>query len=295
MNRRRGEGSSLKKYQENPEFLVSSAIQSFRSKKKRTIFVEGVNDKSFLHQWVSDGFRFDGFVGKPVIENLARYINRNHNASKYSSEFLLLADVDYDVTTCIGTVSGVNYFFVGDGGEHIYNDLDVFLFNSLALKKVLSNLRIDISSDEFIELKRKVELASRTVGKYRAADYKLTKGNVEKSILNGLDITNFLDSINIKIDDDEIKESIHQWSSSLDIDDLITEAESLDRSFPQPWALSRGHDISLIISSHISENYKKPFVSQPYIEERLRIGCELHELKNTLPGQSLITFGAINI
>lgn len=40
MNRRRGEGSSLKKYQENPEFLVSSAIQSFRSKKKKQFLLK---------------------------------------------------------------------------------------------------------------------------------------------------------------------------------------------------------------------------------------------------------------
>jgi len=290
---RRNRGSSLKKYQESPELLVSSAIQSFRSKKKKTIFVEGVNDKSFLQQWVNDGFRFDGFNGKPVIENLARYIKKNSSASRFSSEFFLLADVDYDITTSIGTVSGVNYFFVSDNGEHIYNDLDVFSFNTSALRKLFSNLRIDFSLDEISELKRKVELASRTVGKYRAADYKLTNGNEDKTVLNGLDITNFLDPVNIYIDDEKIKDSIHLWSSSLDIDELITEADDLNRSLPQQWALSRGHDISLIISSHLAEKYNKPFVSQMYVEERLRIGCELHELKNTHVGEKLSLFGAI--
>lgn len=286
--------SSLKKYQETPSVLVGSAIQSFRSLGKKTIFVEGINDKSFLQPWVNQGYRFDGFVGKETVEGVARYFKNDYTSRRYIESAFFLADIDYDLTTEIGTVSGVQYFFISDDKKHIYNDLDVFIFNSKALKKLLSNLRIEISSEEIEDLKGRIENASRVVGKYRAADYKMTGGNEEKTILNGLNISDFYNPSTIVTDDEKIKDSIKNWSTSLDIDELIQEAEKINASHTAKWSLSRGHDVSLMLAEHLKEKYGKHFVSQLFVEERLRIGCELNEFLKTHTGQGLVEFGAIS-
>lgn len=285
--------SSLKKYQEKPSVLVGAAIQSFRSQGKKTIFVEGVNDKSFLQPWINKGFRFDGFVGKEVVEGIARYFKNDRISKKYIESSFFLADIDYDLTTEIGTVSGVQYFFISNNNEHIYNDLDIFIFNSKALKKLLSNLRLDLPHDEIDDLKDKIETASRIIGKYRAADYKMTGGNEEKTILNGLNIIDFFDAISLAVDDEKIKASIQNWSTSLDIDELVEAADNINSKHTAKWSLSRGHDVSLMLTEHLRQKYQKNFVSQQFVEERLRIGCELSELLQTHTGQGLLKFGAI--
>lgn len=287
-------GSSLKKYQENPSILVGAAIQSFRSKGKKTIFVEGVNDKSFLQPWINDGFRFDGFVGKKVIEAVARYFNNDRISNKYIDTSFVLADIDYDSTAEIGTVSGVKYFFINKNADHVYNDLDVFIFNSKGLRKLLSNLRIELSQSEIDDLRDKIQIASSIIGKYRAADYKVTGGNEEKTVLNGLNILDFFDPISLVVDDRKIRKNIANWSDSLDIDELIAEADNISRKQPAKWSLSRGHDISLMLSEHLKQKYGKHFVSPQFVEERLRIGCELSEFLKTHTGQKLLEFGAIS-
>ncbi|MGP2542006.1 hypothetical protein [Yersinia sp. 2541 StPb PI] len=289
----RSRGSSLKKYQENPSVLVGAAIQSFRSKGKKTIFVEGINDKSFLQPWINDGFRFDGFVGKEVVEGVARYFKNDRTSNKYIDSSFALADIDYDLTAEIGTVSGVKYFFITNDANHVYNDLDVFIFNSKGLKKLLSNLRIELSQNEIDDLRDKVQIASSIIGKYRAADYKMTGGNEEKTVLNGLNIIDFFDPLSLVIDDEKIRESIKNWSDSLDIEELIAEADSISRKQLAKWSLSRGHDISLMLAEHLKQRYGKHFVSPQFVEERLRIGCELSELLKTHTGQRLLEFGAL--
>ncbi|MEL2244219.1 hypothetical protein PAS25_25025, partial [Leclercia adecarboxylata] len=157
-----------------------------------------------------------------------------------------------------------------------------------------SNLRLDISHEDVEDLKEKIEVASRIIGKYRAADYKMTGGSEEKSILNGLNILDFFDLNSLVVDDERIKDSIKNWSSSMNIDELIDEAEKISAKHTAKWSLSRGHDVSLMLAEHLKHKYGKHFVSQQFVEERLRIGCELNEFLKTHTGQGLLAFGAIS-
>ncbi|EBR9281967.1 hypothetical protein D5B78_24675 [Salmonella enterica subsp. enterica serovar Neukoelln] len=286
--------STVRKYQERPNVLVDRAIQAYKSNRKKTIFVEGVNDKAFFKQWTGDNIRYDGFLGKAKIEEIKKYMNSNSKYNIYYNDFLLVADVDYDLTSKLGIVNGIEYFVLDDDRNHVYNDMDIFVLNSSALKKLFSNLRIDIDDCELDELKNKIESATRVFGRYRAADFKLTQGNVDSSILNGLEITRFLDASTLSVDVSELESSIGSWSKSLDIEDLIITAKEIDNEFKFKWALSRGHDATLILSFHLINKYNKKFASQLFVEEKLRIGCEKVELLSIPIGRAVNLFAGIH-
>lgn len=286
--------SSLYPYQQRPSVIVDTAILNYRSKGKKTIIVEGVNDKSFLGQWVKDNIRFDGFCGKSLVENIARHRNKTMSCSAYKNCFILLADVDYDLSSSVGIISGIDYFVINDSSGNRYNDLEGFIFNSGALKKIFSSLRIEIDSEAIENIREKIESATRMFGKYRAADYKLTNGNERNSILNGINISSFFDPISLTVDDEEIKARIPEWSKSLDVDELIILANEIESENTQLWSLSRGHDITEILTEHLRLAHGKTFLSQDKTEEKLRLGCELNELLSTNVGAALIEFGAVD-
>jgi len=286
--------STLRKYQERPNVVVDRAIQAYKSNRKKTIFVEGVNDKAFFKQWTSDYIRYDGFCGKKQIEEIKKYMNLNSRFNMYYDDFLLIADVDYDLTSKLGVMNGIEYFVLDNDGNHIYNDMDIFVLNSSALKKLFSNLRIDIDDCDLDVLKNKIESTTRIFGRYRAADFKLTQGNIDSSILNGLEINQFLDASTLDVDVSVLEDSISSWSNSLDIEDLIVTAKEIDNEFKFKWALSRGHDATLVLSLHLIHKYNKHFASQPFVEERLRIGCEKAELLSIPIGRSVHSFAGIH-
>lgn len=286
--------STLRRYQERPNVLIDRAIQAYKSNRKKTIFVEGLNDKAFFRQWTGDNIRYDGFFGKEKIEEIKRYMISNTKFNMYYNDFLLIADVDYDLTSKLGVIKGIEYFVLDDDGNHIYNDMDIFVLNSSALKKLFSTLRIDIDDCDLDELKNKIESATRIFGRYRAADFKLTQGNVNSSILNGLEITRFLDAFTLSVDVSALEGNIGNWSKSLDIDDLIAEAKEIDDEFKFKWALSRGHDATSILSCHLINKYDKKFASQSFVEEKLRIGCEKVELLSIPIGRLVGSFAGIH-
>lgn len=286
--------SSLYPYQQRPAVIVDTAILNYRSKGKKTIIVEGINDKAFLGQWVKDNIRFDGFCGKPLVENIARYRNKTMSCSAYKNCFILIADVDYDLSSSVGIISGIDYFVINDSSKNRYNDLEGFIFNSGALKKLFSSLRIEIDSETIGSVRRKIESVTRVFGKYRAADYKLTNGSEESSILNGINISSFFDPVSLTVDDEAIKERIPEWSKSLDVDELIVLANKIDGENTQMWSLSRGHDITEVLTEYLRSEHGKTFLSQDKTEEKLRLGCELNELLSTNVGAALIGFDAID-
>jgi len=167
--------------------------------------------------------------------------------------------------------------------KHFYNDMEIFLVNTVALDKVLASYDIDTSKSHIRDLKNKIEVASRIIGKYRAAD-NITKNRLSlyKSVLNGLDAMTYFDSKTLTINEASLIAAMPSWSNyPHHVDDLIKDAEILERNNPQPWSLSNGHDVTEMLAEYIKFLMGYRELSKEKIERELRLSCELHDFSST--------------
>lgn len=283
--------SSLKKYASNPENILQSAIFQFRSGQCLTIIVEGYNDKRFLSQWINvdDKIRFDGFGGKEIIEKIfPKYLEAK---KKIKDDFaIFVVDIDFDsiISQSLYTneILIYNVFCEEEKRVH-YNDLEIFLVNTSSFEKLLENF--DISKNNVAKYRQLLEKASRDIGKYRLADNILVREkNLSSSILNGIDLEVFFDPLNIEIDTEKLKASIPGWSNYKHyVSDLINKADLVNNENNLPWSLSRGHDVTEMISLHLKEKGFKT-ETRERIELNLRIGAESLEFKNSPMGKKLL-------
>ncbi|EOX0647678.1 TPA: hypothetical protein ACWLW2_000660 [Morganella morganii] len=290
--------SSLRKYFDKN--IVSTARTMFTGAgKKKTIIVEGVNDCRFFNQWFGDNnnIRFVAVNGKDnVIHTYNDFLNNQMMVEKKAMFFCV--DVDWDFIH--GKIGYSKDFFILNSAclfkqKHLYNDLEIFLINTVALKKVLSSYDINIESDNLLKLKRKLELASRIIGKYRAAD-DVTKKRLflSKSILNGLDAMSFFDPENMEVDEDNLIKSMSGWSNyPIHIDDLIEDAEVLNSKYTLPWSLSNGHDVTEMLAKHICSIKGWAELKKEKIEAELRISCELADFSTTPMYEKFLVEGLI--
>ncbi|WP_348733540.1 hypothetical protein [Rheinheimera texasensis] len=287
--------SLLKKYQTDPKNLLNTALSMFKSRKIKTAIVEGVCDKRFLSQWIDNGLniRFDGLDGKWLVE-------KTFESSKLKPycdyDFLYFcADVDFDVVAKKQLHSNQKFVynsFCFDEGKLFYNDLEAYLINTRAFEKVLVNLDVDTSEAD--KIRSRLERASRFVGSLRAADIIVQRDNhLSKSVLNGFEVRGFFDPNSISVDEAEVYEALPRWSNHpLYVEDLIAEAKRLDREYPAPWSLSRGHDVTEMLAMYFERSKHKGMTSDR-IELMLRLACEFSEFIQSPMGRKFSAMGMI--
>lgn len=287
--------SSLRKYQKDPNHLLNNALNMFRSKRIRTVVVEGACDKRFLSQWIPAGaaIRFDGLDGKLLVE----LAYRNSRLKPYLDfEFLyFFADVDFDVISKQPLHEHptfvYNAFCFEENLLH-YNDLETYLINTSAFEKVLVNLDIDVNEAD--GLRKRLERASRVMGSLRAADIIVQRShNLRSSILNGLEIRGFFIPRDVAFNEEELFKALPRWSNYPKFtDDLIEAAKRLDRESPTDWSLSRGHDLTEMLALHL-ENRGQRGMTAEKLELMLRLACEFSDFQGSPMGKQLAASGAM--
>lgn len=287
--------SSLRRYQKDPKALLNNALHMFRSKKIRTVVVEGVCDKRFLSQWITAdaAIRFDGLGGKPLVD----LVYKNSRLKPYSDfEFLyFFADVDFDVIAKQPLNEHpsfvYNAFCFKENRLH-YNDLETYLINTSAFGKVLVNL--DIDANEADGLRERLERASRVMGSLRAADIVVQRANnLRSSILNGLEIRAFFDPGDVAFNETELFKALPRWANYREyVDELIEVAKRLDRESPTDWSLSRGHDLTEMLALHLKHRGQKGMTAEK-LELMLRLACELAEFQGSPMGRRLAASGCM--
>lgn len=281
--------STLKKYQKQPSHLLNNALAIYRSKKIQTVIVEGLCDKRFLSQWLKKNalVRFEGFEGKVLVEDVYR---ASQKQPYVTFDFLyLFADVDYDSITNTALFEHPRFIynaFCFEEQRLMFNDLEIYLINTQAFEKLLANHDIDPLNTDL--LRNKLERASREIGSFRVADILLQrKENLRSSILNGIEVRTFLNSHNLEIDVDGLKKALPRWSNyPLYVDELIRMADIVERSNPTPWSLSRGHDVTEMLSLHLDSLGKKG-LHRERLEMLLRLACELCSFQESPMGKQL--------
>lgn len=271
--------STLKPYAVNPISSLNLARQVFRSDRIKTIFVEGVNDKRFYSQW-------NGHNDKIRIQVLYQKDNvvTAHNA--YITDGIglgfarFIVDIDYDILTEKEIYEqAMNYHvyhssFVGS----YFNDLESFLVSTCALQKYLANFDYDLQKAE--ELRLSILNSAWTIGAFRVADHNVVKRKcLGKSILDGLEICDaFFDDQTANVSKEKLLRLIeNRHRNSPHINDLLEEAELLLQKHSSKFVLSRGHDITEMLSQILTKKKGKKILRSD-VELGLRLAIEKCEI-----------------
>jgi hypothetical protein len=283
--------TGLQRFQKNPKYLIGTAYQLFKSKKIRTIVIEGISDKRFLEQWTKPGWpvRFDGADGKKLVTD----VYTAAQAKPYHGiRFLLyFADIDWDAVhsnSLIDCADFVYNAYCRTTKRVVYNDLECFLVNTRALEKAMANL--DLNTSEAGDLREKIEYATRQIGAFRAAD-EIVRRKLKKtrSILNGIEPLEFFDQNRILFDTKKLISHLPRWANYKEhVDDLVTCANQLLVDYTGPWSLSRGHDVTELLCEHFVARGAKGLRPEK-LEMMLRLGCEMSVFKESPMGASLKT------
>jgi len=263
------------------DFKIKSTLSTARSmlkgaKPRKTIAVEGLADVRFFNQWFSENekIRFVSLDGKPNVLRLHKDYLKSPLKSVKGMFFCV--DIDWDLIH--GKALPLKEDFLINSycqikNKFSFNDLESFLINSRALQKLIASY--DLVIEDFNDFKMKIEVCSRKIGKYRAADDIIkNKFMLRNSVLNGASVDDFFDAENFEFNEKLFTENMPRWANySEHIEDLVQEAEILDDANKELWSLSRGHDITTMLSLFI-ENKAKIKTSPEKIEKELRLSCE---------------------
>lgn len=281
--------SSLRKYQKEPKYVLSQAIQLFKSSRKKTLVVEGESDYKFFHQWMdpSSDIRVVDVDGKENIESLYKLWVRdqkNKNNCLY-----LVADVDYDFIVYNKIKFNDDYFlynfYCKSSNKPIYNDLESFLFNTSALEKLLVNYLIP--KDQTSLVRDQIEKLTRVLGCYRAANEILSVGE-KKTIIDGLNLIEFCEISRFSFNVSDFKDRLKQYSPrKLDLDEFYDKVDELNSSIQPKWFFSRGHDITEILSLYLTEKIGKN-IHPKSIELNLRLAANIQTFKKSTVGEQLV-------
>lgn len=285
----------LKDIAEDEKTFLDEAYGIFRSKTyENFIFVEGYWDKSFLKKkgFPENDYFYLGMCGKPMV------ISSHHNFKSISpynkiNKIAFIIDNDYDhVTNSI--INEKNLFIhsvCNTTKNHYLNDLESYLVNSAALVDWLDEFGLNKS--EINLLKDEVERESRRIGKYRAANelLKKTKNLPEKStILFKFKIEDFFDHKNFlfleKTFEARVKLSSNYKSF---VDELFDVSCRINDTYSEKWRLSRGHDITELISIYLHTKFSISLSSEE-IEQYLRLSVDTSELNSYYSYKDLKSF-----
>ena len=278
---------------------LNQARFSFTRNGVKTVFVEGLNDRKMIEPMINKDTRLEILHGKDNVMSVNGLYARD-NFARQKGYVMLMADVDYDIIINRGTSNDVTYNVVCSQSGHVYNDLETYLVNTPALKKVMCNYNIFLVDQEIKELAESLELVSRFFGKYRAADESLKYKLGGQSILNGFSIEQFFTvTPSLSFDEGKFLENLPLWANRKElVDDLIEEANKINNRHSKPWSLSNGHDITHTLSTYISEKEssrvsRKITIKAEDVEKLLRLACDHHEYKSSPMGRALEAFGAL--
>lgn len=281
--------SSLRKFNIDPKYVVSNAVLFFRSSKKKTLVVEGISDHKFFLQWMDpkSDVRVIDVDGKENVEEVYKLWLRDH---KNKDDCLyLIADVDYEfiinnklkfIDDCF-----LYNFYCKSSNKPLFNDLESFLVNTSALEKLLVNYMIP--KDETSLIRDQIEQLTKIVGCYRAANELLSVGK-NKTIIDGLNLLEFCEFKSFRFNAVAFKERLKSYSPrKLDLDDFYDKADELFSSTHPKWFFSRGHDITEILSSYLSERNGMN-IHPKAVELNLRLAANIQTFKKSTVGEQLI-------
>lgn len=284
----RAQQHELKAYNDKPDFAYNRARQAFNVTKKRTVVVEGESDKDYFERWVS-GCKFHACSGKDAVIGVYEYYRRRRQRDL---EFMcFVVDLDYDRILGGDLIEDECFIYNSLSSDVVFNDLEVFLVNTEAFEKVLSQFGFD--DGDVSRIRHELRDASSVLGSFRAADFFVRRNNgLSRSVLNGLNVTHCFDANNIYVDPGVVGDVIGRSSGygGLYLDELIDKARHLRNDYCGGWELSRGHDVTDMLSLFLREQGVGRF-GRLDLEILLRRECEKSSFEGSPVGRRFCAMG----
>ncbi|MBI1449137.1 hypothetical protein [Acinetobacter sp. AC1-2] len=278
--------NTLKDIAEEQKTFLDEAFGVFRSKTyDKFIFVEGICDKKFLKKkgFVEEDYFYLGMCGKSMVISSHFYFKNIYPYNKID-KIAFIIDNDYDhITNSLRFDDSLFIHSVCKSTKnHYLNDLESYLVNSSALVQWLDEVG-GLTLQQVNTMKDEVERESRRIGKYRAANelLKRIKNLPEQStILFKFDIDDFFDHRNFLFLERDFESRV-KFSSTYKnlVDELFILSNSIDYECSEKWRLSRGHDVTELISIYLHTKFGINLSSKE-IEQYLRLTIDTSELNS---------------
>ncbi|WGE65098.1 hypothetical protein NYR76_09525 [Actinobacillus equuli subsp. equuli] len=271
---------------------LNSTLGLYRSHKKTTVFVEGITDKEFFVNFLDDGMLIN-FVPLQGKENIMDFLVIYIKERKYKGCAIFIVDVDYDyICSRLKRHEDLVYsFYCSEKDKMFFNDIESYLIINY-FNKVYQLLR---PKSEICDVIKSIEIFSRRIGKFRAADEILNTQNT--SIIDGVNLFEFVsfsdNDWNMVFNESEFRNRLEACSPrKLDIDELFSKANELDKSVDK-WFLSRGHDIAKIVHEFFLRNTEKySSKEESDLEVIFRISSEKVDFWETNVGKKLLSINS---
>jgi hypothetical protein len=288
--------STLRRFQCDAARVIGQAKMIFSSSQRHTLIVEGEADLRLLRNWLNDKCaRLEIVNGKDNV----KAVWQKAKDLKFEPLYCL-ADLDYDLVADYRPIIDAKFVYVSmEGGQSAQdiecNDLESALIRSNAFTKVMaqkySRSEVDIENfqDRVNALRESLRVASRNIGAFRAADLCYQRRSRPSPIGGDFAISDvFFDQTTLKVDIDALAQSLLRSSRSTRaaMEDVVDIANNLLSKFDSGWQLCRGHDLTTMLGSYLTERLGRK-VSAREVEEDLRMACELETLYQTRFGKRL--------
>ncbi|MNS43644.1 hypothetical protein D3C72_760560 [compost metagenome] len=286
---------SLRNVSEDCQTILDEAYGMFKSKAyKNFLYVEGATDRKFLKNkgFDEDNYFYLGMNGKSLVLSGLDFYSNNDIYQKIE-KIAFLIDNDYDHV--LNNIKEHEKIFIHsvckNKKEHYLNDLEVYLVESDSLFFWLEEF--NLTKAQISELKINIELESRRIGKYRASNELLKKIKMmdEKStILFDFEIENFIDERNFLFLEKNFEARLKICSPRKNlVDELCSLSEQVNSDYPQPWALSRGHDVTDLIAIYLYSKHNIDLTTKQ-VERYLRLSIDTNSLQKYHLYNSLCNF-----
>ncbi|MDC4723753.1 hypothetical protein ACT43G_05955 [Acinetobacter baumannii] len=273
----------LKDIAEDQLTFLHEAYGIYRSQTyNKFLFVEGKWDRKFLKKkgFPESDFYYLGMCGKDVVI-ATLYAFKNLVPYNRIDKIAFVVDNDYD--HIVNNIIFDDKLFINSvcnaSRKHYLNDLENYLVCSKALDDWLDDF--GLTSQQIKKLKEEVERESRRIGKYRAANEFLKKEKnlpVNSTILFKFEIEEFFDESNFLFLTKKFESRVRLCSSYKHlVNELFTVSDEINQTYNKEWQLSRGHDITELISLYLFI-YFKINLSAAEIEQYLRLTIDTSEL-----------------
>jgi len=293
----------LKDYHNHIPSINERARMINSSKNKITIIVEGISDKRFFQQWLNNkNARIEYVEGKDYVYNVWE-----DSKKRKSNSIFCIVDLDYDNYLSIEKINSERFVYISfsktaNDKKVECNDLETALFMSNAFKKLCLNKfpeiyirKISNLSNHINSLRNNLVNAAAFLGSYRVINLKQSIHN-QQVYFEPFEVEEiFFKSQNNTIIFDQFKKYIEsKICGPFQKEDLHYMAKQIYNGSNNPWELARGHDMSEMLSKHLTyihEKFnpspKKRYISRYEIERDLRMSFEGSMVKNTLFGQEI--------
>lgn len=286
------DGATLKSLAKNPNYVADNALLIYKSHNKLTLVLEGKSDRRFWLKFLNSEYcRVDDAGEKDAVIETAEIIRGRHKGGSGPLYAQCFVDLDYDHLIGIADVRDGTLIYIDLHFDHnCSRDLEIVLIRSRSFYSLL--LQEDLES-ETERIRDRLSSEGKKIGALRLLErQEAQKSNYPFGSMKDLPWSIFFNPTTLDVDIRALAFSLCKSSGTdyLERNRLIARAEEILESGMDAWQLCRGHDLTFMLSEHLTAKGHRNF-SVSEVERSLRLGFDKESFVQTTFGRAVIDWG----